>query len=153
MTTNYLRVVEGLDILDNVLAPFLVRILRERYDTAWWSRGVLGVMHPDQRRRFPHGGATDDLIQWMDPAICLSVIEHHWKDLFAAHLRPETLSWARELHAMRNTIAHKGPHDVTEAFARHALDLIRKTVTPIDTAAGERILMLNAQLGRMETPL
>ena len=67
MTSNYLRVVEGLDILDNVLAPFVVRVLRQHYDKEWWSHGVLGSLQPDQRRRLPHGGSTDELIRWLDP--------------------------------------------------------------------------------------
>ncbi|HEY1721118.1 MAG TPA: Swt1 family HEPN domain-containing protein [Magnetospirillaceae bacterium] len=153
MTTHYLRVVEGLDILDNVLAPFIVRVLREHYDHDWWWHGVLGTLHPDQRRRLPHGGDTDHLIQWMDPAICLNVIEHHWKDLFSREFRPETLSWVRELHATRNTIAHKGPADIDQAYARHTLDLVRKVVAPIDASAADRVMMLAAQLSRIETPL
>ncbi len=153
MTTNYLRIVEGLDILDNVLAPYIVRVLREHYGNAWWSRGVLGTLHPDQRRRFPHGGDTDDLIQWMDPAICLTVIEHHWKDLFVHRFRPEALGWVRELHATRNTVAHKGPGDIAETYARHTLDLIRKVINPIDHAAADRVMMLAVQLGQLETPL
>lgn len=153
MTTNYLRIVEGLDILDNVLAPFIVRVLRERYGQDWWTHGVLGTIRPDQRKRFPHGGDTDHLIQWMDPALCLNVIEHHWKDLFSREFRPETLGWVRELHNTRNTVAHKGPGDIGEAFARHTLDLVRKVVAPIEATAAERIMVLTAQLGRIETPL
>jgi hypothetical protein len=153
MTTNYLRVVEGLDILDNVLAPYIVRILRDRYGREWWSHGVLATLQPERRRRFPHGGDTDHLIQWMDPVVCLTVIEHHWRDLFERHFDPQALHWVRELHAVRNTVAHKGPADIAEPTARHTLDLIRRVVVPIDATAGDRMLMLTAQLGKVETPL
>jgi hypothetical protein len=36
---------------------------------------------------------------------------------------------------------------------RHALDLIRKIVAPIDAVAGDRVLALSTQLSQIETPL
>ncbi len=153
MTSNYLRVVEGLDILDNVLAPFIVRVLRQKYGKEWWSHGVFAALPPDQRRHLPHGGDTDELIRWLDTATCLKVIEHHWHDLFVHRLDDSALGRVRELHHTRNRVMHKGPDDIPAPSARHTLDIIRKTVAPLDEAAAERVLELMAALGHEETPL
>ena len=40
MTRNYLRITEGFQILDTVLAPYVARELRAQFRDAWWRVGV-----------------------------------------------------------------------------------------------------------------
>ena len=60
--TNYPRVTEGLRTLTAVLAPYVAQELRAALGGEWWSRGVLGVLHENQRRDLPAAGPDGELI-------------------------------------------------------------------------------------------
>lgn len=72
MTTNHQRVTEGFQILTEVLAPYVARELRAKFDNDWWDQGVLSVLYDKQKRDLPRGGEDDELVHKLDAARCLA---------------------------------------------------------------------------------
>ncbi len=142
MTTNYLRVTEGLDILTGVLAPYVAAELRARYADEWWDQGVRRVLYDDQKRGLPPGGEDDALIPALDASRCLILIDVQWNELFRRKLGREHRTWVNELIATRNKWAHKGPLDMADDDAWRALDTMTRLVEQMDAQATERLRAL-----------
>ena len=142
MTTNYLRVTEGLDILTGVLAPYVAGELRARYADEWWDQGVLGILHKDQN--LPPDGEDDELTAELDAGRCLNLINapRLWNDLFGRKFDREYRAWVNELIATRNKWAHKGPLDMADEDAWRALDTMTRLVEQMDAQATERLRAL-----------
>ena len=62
MTSNHQRVTEGLQILTEVLAPYVAGELRTRFADEWWGQGVLNVLYDNQKRDLPTAGEDDELV-------------------------------------------------------------------------------------------
>ena len=142
MTTNYLRVTNGFDILTKALAPYVASELRARYADEWWDQGVLRIRRDDY---LPPGGKDDELTAVLDTHLCLVLINAQWNELFRGKLDRQYRAWVNELIAIRNKWAHKGHLDMADEDAWRALDTMIRLVKPIDAEAADR-------LGR-ETPL
>lgn len=144
MTTNYLRVTEGFQILTEVLPQFVARELRAWFSDDWWDRGVLDVLHEHQRRDFPASGEDAELIGSLDAARCLLLMDLQWNDLFRSRLSRDHRTWIEELISTRNrwAWAHVGPMDVTDEDAWRALDTMRRLVQQMDARAADRLRAL-----------
>ena len=141
-TTNHQRVTEGLQIVTTVLAPYVAQELRARFADEWWSRGVLGVLHENQRRDLPAAGADDALLAKLDTALCLRLMDVQWHELFRQKLSREHRTWVKELITTRNKWAHAGLLDMSDDDAWRALDTMNRLVEQIDAEATERLRAL-----------
>ena len=139
MTTNHQRVTEGLEILTGVLAPWVARELRARFQNEWWDQGVLGILHERNRRDLPVGGEDDELIPTLDAARCLTLMDVQWNELFRRKLGREHRTWIKELGETRNKWAHKGLLDMSDDDAWRALDTMTRLVEPMDGEAAETL--------------
>lgn len=139
MTTNYLRLTQGFQVLTRTLAPYVARELRVEYGENWWSRGVLGVLYDDQKRDLPTEGEDLELISTLDVARCLRLIDIQWRDLFGRKLKREHRTWINELIDTRNKWAHHGLSDIRDDDAWRALDTMTRLVQSIDTQATEEL--------------
>jgi predicted AAA+ superfamily ATPase len=142
MPTNHQRVTEGFDILTGVLAPYVARELRAKYQDEWWDQGVLRVLHENQRRDLPADGEDEELTHKLDPARCLILVDAQWDDLFRRKLSREHRTWIKELVGTRNKWAHKGLLDMADEDAWRALDTMTRLVEQIDSEAAERLRVL-----------
>ena len=136
---NYQRVTEGLRTLTAVLAPYVAQELRAELEGEWWSRGVLGVLHENQRRDLPAAGNDDALIAKLDAARCLRIMDVRWNDLFRQKLSREHRTWVKELIATRNKWAHPELLDMADEDAWRALDTMTRLVEQIDAEATEHL--------------
>lgn len=142
MTTNHQRVTEGFEILTRVLAPFVAQELRRRYEDEWWDQGVRRVLYDTHKRDLPEAGDDEDLVQTLDAARCLIVIDLQWNDVFRAKLSREHRTWVKELITTRNKWAHKGLLDPPDEDAWRALDTMTRMVEQIDSEATEKLRAL-----------
>lgn len=144
MTTNYLHVTEGFQILTEVLPQFVARELRARFSGEWWNRGVLDVLHEHQRRDFPASGEDTELIGSLDAARCLLLMDLQWNEVFRSRLSRDHRTWIKELMSTRNrwAWAHGGPMVVTDDDAWRALDTMVRLVQQMDARAAERLRAL-----------
>ena len=140
--TNYERVTEGLRVVTELLAPYVAQELRRSFGGEWWSRGVLGVLHDNQRRNLPGAGEDDELIGKLDAARCLVLMDVRWNDIFRHKLSREHRTWVKELIATRNKWAHAGLLDMADEDAWRALDTMTRLVEQIDAEATERLRAL-----------
>ena len=138
-TSNHQHVTEGLQVLTKVLAPYVAQELRAKFADDWWNRGVLGVLHENQRRDLPGAGEDETLIARLDAARCLRLMDVHWHELFRNKLSAEHRTWVKELIATRNKWAHAGLLDVPDEDAWRALDTMTRLVEQIDAEAAERL--------------
>ena len=142
MTTNFLRVTEGFQILTEVLPQFVARELRARFSDEWWSQGVLDLLREHQRRDLPASGEDAKLIGSLDVATCLLLMDLQWNDLFRSRLSRDHRTWIKELMPTRNRWAHPGPMDWTDEDAWRALDTMGRLVQQMDAGAAERLRTL-----------
>ena len=140
--TNYQRVTEGLRTLTAVLAPYVAQELRGELGGEWWSRGVLGVLHENQRRGLPARGEDDELMGKLDAARCLRLMDVRWNDLFRQKLSREHRTWIKELISTRNKWAHPELLGMADEDAWRALDTMTRLVEQIDADATERLRAL-----------
>ncbi len=154
MTTNYLRLTQGFEVLTKVLASYVARELRVVYGERWWGRGVIGVLYEDQKRDLPTDGKDEILTSTLDIARCLRLMDIHWRDLFGRKLKREHRAWLNELIDTRNKWAHQGSLDMRDDDAWRALDTMRRLVEPMDAQATEQLRSLaHTVLHNREDPL
>ena len=142
MDDNYQRVTEGLRTLTAVLAPYVAQELRAELGGEWWSRGVLGVLHENQRRDLPAAGNDGELVAKLDGARCLRLMDVQWNDLFRHKLSREHRTWIKELITTRNKWAHPELLGMADEDAWRALDTMTRLVEQIDAEATERLRAL-----------
>ena len=142
MTTNYLHLTHGFEVLTRVLPPYIMRELRTAYGEEWWRQGVLGVLYDNQKYDLPIDGGDEKLISTLDIARCLRLIDIHWRDLFGRKLKREHRAWVNELLDTRNKWAHQGPVDIEDDDAWRAFDTMRRLIEPMDAQATEELRKL-----------
>ena len=154
MTTNYLRLTQGFDVLTKALAPYVARELRVVYGERWWGRGVIGVLYDDQKRDLPTDGKDEILTSTLDVARCLRLMDIHWRDLFGRKLKREHRTWLNELIDTRNKWAHQGSLDMQDDDAWRALDTMTRLVEPMDAQATDELRKLAHDMrDKTEDPL
>ncbi len=139
MTTNYLCLTRGFEVLTKVLALFVKKELRVAYGEHWWDRGVIGVLYDGQKRDLPTDGNDEKLSSALDVARSLRLIDIHWRDLFGRKLQREHRTWLNELIDTRNKWAHHGSLEMPNDDTWRALDTMTRLVEPIDSQAAEKL--------------
>lgn len=150
---NYLRVTKGFDILLNALAPYIAReLIREYGEDRWWQEGVLRDMYEDQRRDLPASGSYDELVDSLDIAKCLLIMDIRWRDVFRKNLSRDCKNWVMELKGTRNKLAHRGSQDFSDNDTWRALDTMSRLCEQVDPdgAAEINALLREARYGSAE---
>lgn len=142
MNPNHQRVTEGLQILTSVLAPYVLQELRADFGDEWWGQGVLGVLYGNRRNDLPSAGADVELVNKLDAALCLLLMDIHWHGRFRRKLGREHRTWIKELIGTRNKWAHPGLVDMADEDAWRALDTMTRLVDQMDAEATEKLRVL-----------
>lgn len=142
MKPNHQRVTEGLQVLTSVLAPYVMQELRAEYQDGWWSDGVLGVLYENRRQDLPAEGSDEELVDNLDAALCLLLMDLHWHGRFRRKLGREHRTWIKELIGTRNKWAHSGLLDMADEDAWRALDTMTRLVDQMDADAAESLRVL-----------
>ncbi len=85
--SNYQLITEGFQILRSSLAPYIAHSLIKVYgDDNWWRKGAWERLYDYQRRNIPETGAYGELVDSLDVAVCLLLLDINWRSLFSSYL-------------------------------------------------------------------
>ena len=104
------------------------------------------MMLGDQARDLPSGGDYADLMDSLDIANCLRLLDKEWNNLFRRQLSIDHRTWAKELMGVRNTFSHIGSKDMNQDDAERALDTMARLCGGFDMEAAEEIRTILREL-------
>jgi hypothetical protein len=136
---NYQLVTKGFELVTEVLAPYVCQQIERKYGIFWWKEGVLDRLFENQRRDLPQEGEWPDLVDALDAARCLILLDINWDNIFKLQLSKEHRNWIKELISTRNKWAHKGGGDISDDDAWRALDTMARLLDQIDAENTEAI--------------
>ena len=140
---NYEYVQKGFRVLVGSMSGYLGQVLRRTYQEAWWTE----VLHtlPDQRD-LPADGTYGELVDSLDIANCIRLLDRMWNPVFRGQLNPNCRTWAKELMGVRNIVAHIGQQDLEQPMAERALDTMALLCKEIDPEGAEEIREIYRQV-------
>lgn len=130
------------EFLSSYVALQLQQVMKEN----WWKHGVLDILYEDRRRDLPASGDYATLVDKLDAARCLLLIDLNWNNVFKLKLSREHRNWVKELSTTRNKWAHKGSGDFDDTDAWRALDTMARLMEQIDAEATEELRSLARQV-------
>ena len=132
----------------NILLPLMANYIGQEFKRVYGNdckRQILSAIsgHPDDL-----SGIEDyqDLINKLDIANCLRLIERKWAEVFRAKLSRDYKSWAGELMGVRNTLSHKGSEDFKPMYSERALNTMALLCEAFDAEGTEKIRELYRKL-------
>lgn len=129
MQENYELVQRGFRILVASMSGYIARELNRVYKAEWWDE-VLSTLYKE--RDLPKEGNYSELVDSLDIANCIRLIDYKWNDVFRNTLPLDCRTWARELMGVRNIVAHIGMQDLEQPMAERALDTMALLCKEID---------------------
>lgn len=129
MQENYELVQRGFRILVASMSGYIARELNRVYKAEWWDE-VLSTLYKE--RDLPKEGSYSELVDSLDIANCIRLIDYKWNDVFRNTLPLDCRTWARELMGVRNIVAHIGMQDLEQPMAERALDTMALLCKEID---------------------
>ncbi|WP_353948616.1 DUF499 domain-containing protein [Sporolactobacillus sp. Y61] len=140
--SNHELVNRGFEYLLKALAPYIARELQIEYKDNWWLSGVLDVLRDEQKRNLPLTGSWGKLVDSLDIAACLNLIDFQWNQVFRKKLSIDHRTWTKELKGVRNKWAHAGSEDFDDDYTWRALDTMSRLCEQIDAESAENIRSL-----------
>lgn len=136
MAENYELINKGFRILHPVMGGYIGREMNQEYGNKWWDE-VLGLIY-DQARDLPQKGDYAQLVDSLDIANCLRLIDRGWNNIFRRKLAIDYRTWSKELMGVRNKVAHIGGEDLSKDDTWRALDTMARLCEAFDEeAAGQ----------------
>lgn len=139
MQDNFEYVQRGFRILVTSMSGYIGQELNKKYKDEWWKE-VLNTL--DDQFDLPYTGEYGELIDSLDIANCIRLIDRKWTDVFRNILPKDCRTWAKELMGVRNRVSHIGQQDLEQAKAERALDTMFLLCKEIDTEGAEDIRRL-----------
>lgn len=145
MQQNYELVQKGFRILHPIMAGYIGRELHRIYHDNWWQEVLTSLS--DQLRDLPDSGTYAELVDSLDIANCLRLIDREWNNVFRMKLSIDYRTWSKELMGVRNDASHIGQQDFEARYAERALDTMALLSEGFeDPESTERIRSLYRQL-------
>ena len=119
MQENYELVQRGFRILVGSMSSYIGQTLNKIYGDEWWNELLSTLQYP---KDLPTKGTYDELVDSLDIANCLRIIDWMWGPVFRNHLTPSSRAWSKELMGLRNSVAHYGQQDLDQPMAERGLD-------------------------------
>lgn len=120
MQDNYEIVQKGFRILHPLMTAYIGREMKRVYHDGWWQQVLMTLS--DQSRDLPDHGDYAELMDSLDIANCLRLIDREWGNVFRTKLSIDYRTWSKELMGVRNNTAHIGQQDFDSSYAERALD-------------------------------
>lgn len=136
MQENYELVQRGFRILVSAMAGYIGQEMNKTYKNKWWDEVLLALW---DQKDLPENGTYGNLIDSLDIANCIRLIDRKWNDVFKHLLPQECRTWSRELMGVRNIVAHIGQQDLEQPMAERALDTMALLGEKIDSETAEEI--------------
>ena len=139
MQENYEIVQKGFRILLPQLADYIGQEMSRVYHEGWWQE-VLEAL--SDQYDLPSSGSYGELLDSLDIANCLRLIDRRWRDVFSQKMSKSHRNWASELMGVRNDASHIGMNDFEQGYTERALDTMALLCESIDAEATEEIRAL-----------
>jgi len=139
MQENVELIQKGFRILLPQLAGYIGQEMSRVYKNGWWQE-VLEAL--SDQYDLLETGDYGTLIDSLDMANCLRLIDRRWRDVFSQKMSLSYRNWAKELMGVRNDTAHIGTSDFDQRYTERALDTMALLCEPIDVDATEEIRAL-----------
>lgn len=136
MQENYELVQRGFRILVASLSGYIGQELNKTYKNDWWDE-VLNTLY--DQRDLPYDGTYGELVDSLDIANCIRLIDRKWNDVFRNVLPQDCRTWAKELMGVRNIVSHIGQQDLEQPTAERALDTMALLCKEVDSEGSEEI--------------
>ena len=144
MPENLEYVQKGFRILHPMMASYIAQEMSREYKDQWWQEALNSL--GDQGWDLPASGEWGDLVDSLDVANCLRLLDRQWGALFRKHLARDRRAWATELMGVRNTVAHAGSQDMPKEDAERALDTMARLCDDFDMQGADEIRALLRKL-------
>ena len=108
MQENYELVQKGFRILHPIMAGYICREMNRVYHNSWWQEVLTSL---SDQRDLPDAGTYAELIDSLDIANCLRLIDRQWGAVFRMKLSIDNRTWSKELMGVRNDASHIGQQD------------------------------------------
>lgn len=138
MADNVLLVQKGFRILLPWMAGYIGKELNREYGADEWWKDVLLTLG-EKGRDLPVSGDYETLIDSLDIANCLRIIDWKWNDVFRKKLSLDYRTWSKELMSVRNKISHLGGNDYSDDDTWRALDTMARLCEAFDDESAEEI--------------
>ena len=136
MQENYELVLKGFRVLVGSMSAYIGQTLDKVYKDDWWDEVLSVLKYP---KDLPVRGTYSELVDSLDIANCLRIIEWMWGSVYRNLLSPSCRAWAKELMGVRNSVAHIGQQDLDQPMAERALDTMALLCAEIDPDSTEEI--------------
>lgn len=136
MQENYELVQRGFRILLGSMSGFIGLEINRVFRDDWWNE-ILNAL--DDQRDLPKNGNYAELVDSLDIANCIRLIDRKWNDVFRNVLPLNCRTWARELMGVRNIVAHIGQQDLEQPMAERALDTMALLCNEFDPDGADEI--------------
>lgn len=136
MHDNYELVQKGFRVLITSLSGYIGQKMRLEYKNNWWNQILYSL---NDQWDLPSDGEYGELIDSLDIANCIRVIDRQWNEVFRKSLAPNARSWAKELMGVRNIVAHAGQQDLDQPMAERALNTMYLLCKECDPVGAEEI--------------
>lgn len=140
MFENYEIIQKGFRILHPLMSGYIGKEMNRVYRDEWWQE-VLTALN-DQNDELPVNGEYDELIDSLDIANCLRLIDRRWNEVFRSKLAIDYRTWCKELMGVRNTVSHIGGNDLESRYTERALDTMALVCEAFDNDGTEQIRAL-----------
>jgi len=144
MAENLEYVQKGFRILHPMMAAYIAQEMSREYKDGWWQEVLTSL--GDQGWDLPSSGDWSDLVDSLDVANCLRLLDRQWGPLFRKHLARDRRAWATELMGVRNTVSHAGSQDMKKDDAERALDTMARLCDDFDLQGADEIRALLREL-------
>ena len=98
------------------------------------------------QRDLPENGSYGDLVDALDIANCIRLIDRKWNDVFRSAMPMNCRTWAKELMGVRNIVAHIGQQDLEQPMAERALDTMALLCKEMDPDGADEIREIYRQV-------
>ena len=139
MQENFELIQKGFRILLSPLAGYIGREMSSVYHDGWWQEVLIAL---SDQHDLPSEGEYGDLLDSLDIANCLRLIDRRWRDVFSSKLSKSHRNWASELMGIRNDAAHIGANDFEQRYTERALDTMALLCESFDSDSAEEIRAL-----------
>ena len=119
MQENYELVQKGFRILHPIMAGYIGKEMNRVYHNNWWQEVLTSL---SDQRDLPDNGTYAELVDSLDIANCLRLIDRQWGNVFRLKLSIDFRTWSKELMGVRNDASHIGQQDFEDRYAERALD-------------------------------
>ena len=149
MQENYELVQSGFRLLVSAMSGYIGQEFRKTYRDGWWEEALITL---SDQYDLPRNGSYGELVDSLDIANCIRLIDRRWADVFRHTLIRTCRSWANELMAVRNIVAHLGSQDLEQPIAERALNTMMLLCREMDSDTAEEIEELYRTVRAKATP-